>query len=65
MRAYLAYVGKPQDLQEARLTVTLSSQPQLTATAQKRTDAKRPQQLSAEEAANQDHLRPDNDLPQK
>ena len=54
VRAYLDYVGKLQELQEARLTVTLSSRPQPTTTAEKHTNAKRSTRLLVEDAANQD-----------
>ena len=50
MRAYLAYVGKLQDLQEARLTVPVSPRPQPTTIVEKQTRAKRPARLSAEAA---------------
>jgi len=65
MRVYLSYVAQLMELQEARLTVTLPPQPQPTTTPQKRTDVKGPQQVSVEEAANQNHLKPDNDIPGK
>ena len=65
MNIYLTYVARLVKLQETRLIVTLPSQPQPTTTARERTDAKRPQRLLAEEAANQNHLKPDNDVAEK
>ena len=64
MRTYMAYSDKLKELQEARMTVTLSSQPQIAGTAQKRADAKRPQPF-ADKAANQNQLTPENEVPEK
>jgi hypothetical protein len=53
MRTYLAYVGKLQELQEDRKTVTLSSRHQSATAAEKHTNAKRSAPLLVEGAANQ------------
>ena len=64
MRTYMAYLSKLKELQEARMTVTLSSKPPIAGTAQTRANSRRPRQFLAKEAANQNQLPPENEAPE-